>query len=64
MIHSYRDLGVWRLAMAAAEAVHRYSNMLPREEVYGLAAQSRRAAVPVPSSIARSSKSPNPQPGN
>ncbi len=52
MISSHRDLTVWQKAMGLVEAVYRLIKLLPSEEVYGLSAQMRRAAVSIPSNIA------------
>jgi four helix bundle protein len=38
--------------MDLAEEIHRLSKTFPREELYGLTSQIRRAAVSVPSNIA------------
>jgi four helix bundle protein len=51
-IASYRDLIAWQKAMQVAEHCHALADRLPREELFGLAAQMRRAAVSVPSNIA------------
>ena len=48
----YRQLIAWQKAMDLVEDVYRISREFPREEVYGLTNQVRRAAVPVPSNIA------------
>jgi four helix bundle protein len=49
---SYRDLHVWQKAMLLAEEVYAATGTFPKEEVYGLTAQMRRAAVSVASNIA------------
>ncbi len=49
---SYRDLEVWRRAMAFVQAVYQASEAFPRREVYALTDQLRRAAVSVPANIA------------
>ncbi|WP_242517591.1 four helix bundle protein [Leptolyngbya iicbica] len=51
-IQSYRDLEVWRQGMALAEGCYRLTKTFPKEEVYGMVAQIRRAAVSVPANIA------------
>ncbi len=51
-INDYRDLIVWRKAMDLAAEVHLLSKAFPRDELYGLTSQVRRAAVSVPSNIA------------
>jgi four helix bundle protein len=52
MVKSYRDLEVWRLGLDLVETIHRCTSEFPRSEIYGLAAQMRRAAVSIPSNIA------------
>jgi len=52
MGQSYRDLVVWQKAMEVVTEVYRVSQGFPKEEVYGLTSQLRRAAVSVPSNIA------------
>ncbi len=49
---NYRELVVWQKAMDLAVAVYELTRGFPREEVYGLTAQLRRAVVSVPSNIA------------
>jgi four helix bundle protein len=51
-VKSYRDLIVWQKSMSLAEIVYRTTAAFPREEVYGLTSQMRRAAVSVASNIA------------
>jgi four helix bundle protein len=51
-ITSYRDLKVWQAAMSLAERVYSASGDFPKSEVYGLAAQVRRAAVSIAANIA------------
>ena len=51
-IESYRDLRVWREAMDLAETCYRLTSSLPREEMFGITLQIRRAAVSIPANIA------------
>jgi four helix bundle protein len=51
-VKTHRDLIVWQEAMRLAEMVFRETENLPKEEIYGLAAQMRRSAVSVPANIA------------
>ena len=51
-MRSYRDLVAWQRGVDLAEAVYGLSRGFPREELYGLTAQIRKAAVSVPSNIA------------
>jgi four helix bundle protein len=48
----YRDLLVWQKAMRLVEAVYQATRNFPKDEMFGLAGQMRRAAVSVPSNIA------------
>jgi four helix bundle protein len=51
-IDSYRDLVVWQQAMDLAVAVYETTRTWPRDELYGLTSQVRRAATSVPANIA------------
>ena len=51
-IKSYRELEICQLSMELAEDIYKALKSFPREELYGLADQIRRAAVSVPSNIA------------
>jgi four helix bundle protein len=51
-VSHFRELEVWQLAMELAQGVHSLAASLPRDEGHGLAAQLRRSAVSIPSSIA------------
>ena len=52
MVQSFRDLTVWQRSMQMAVAVYQLTQGFPREEIYGLTSQMRRAAVSIPSNIA------------
>ena len=49
---NYEELEVWQKAMELVTRLYRVTGKFPREEVYGLTSQLRRAAVSVPSNIA------------
>lgn len=51
-VKTFRELVVWQEAMQLAEMVYALQKSLPKEEVYGLGDQIRRAVVSVPSNIA------------
>jgi four helix bundle protein len=51
-IESYEDLDVWQLAMTVAEQCYTLTKSSPKEELYGLTSQIRRASVSIPANIA------------
>ncbi|MBI5005404.1 MAG: four helix bundle protein [Candidatus Lloydbacteria bacterium] len=51
-MHSYKGLIVWQKAMELVIVVYELTEKFPREEIYGLTSQMRRAAVSIPSNIA------------
>ena len=51
-VQSYRDLRVWHEAMALAEVCYQLTRGFPKEELYGMTSQIRRAAASVPANIA------------
>jgi four helix bundle protein len=48
----FRELRVWQCGMDLVEEVYRLTKGFPKDELYGLTNQLRRAAVSVPSNIA------------
>ena len=51
-INSFEDLEVWQMAMTLVVECHRLTAKFPKEELYGLTQQMRKAAVSIPSNIA------------
>lgn len=51
-INSHRDLVAWQRGMDLVVRVYGLTKNWPRDELYGLTAQARRAAVSVPANIA------------
>ena len=49
---TFHDLRVWQEAMNLPEEIYRVTVDFPKDELYGLTSQMRRAAVSVPSNIA------------
>jgi len=49
---SFRDLVVWQRAMELAILLYKLTQQFPRDEIYGLTSQLRRAGVSVASNIA------------
>ena len=51
-VKSYRDLLVWQKGMDLSAEVYRLSREWPKEEMFGLTSQARRAATSIPANIA------------
>ena len=51
-IKSYKDLDIWKRSIKLVEDIYRLTKSFPKEELYGLTSQMRRAAVSIPSNIA------------
>jgi len=52
MADAYRDLIAWKKATQLALEIYRLTQSFPKDELYGLTSQMRRAAVSVASNIA------------
>jgi four helix bundle protein len=52
VIRSYRDLTVWQDAMTLAETAYRLTSGFPKDELYGMTSQMRRASVSIAANIA------------
>ena len=52
MGRSYRDLEVWQESIELSVAIYNLTQFFPKDELYGLNSQLRRAAVSIPSNIA------------
>jgi len=51
-ISSYKDLRVWQLGMEIACDCYGLTKDFPKEELYGMTSQIRRAATSIPANIA------------
>lgn len=51
-IQSFRDLEVWGGAMDLAAECYRVTQSYPKDELFGLTSQTRRAAASIPANIA------------
>jgi four helix bundle protein len=49
---NHKDLEVWKESMLLAKEAYLLTKSFPKEELYGITAQIRRASVSVPSNIA------------
>ena len=47
----YRDLKVYERSYAAARAIYKMTETFPKEEVYGMTNQMRRASISIPMNI-------------
>jgi four helix bundle protein len=52
MSGTYADLEVWQAAIELVVKIYEVTRRFPKDEMYGLTSQLRRAAVSVPSNIA------------
>src|SRR5437773_9323330 len=52
MSFNFEQLDVWRISLDFAVKVYEMTKQFPREEMYGLTSQLRRAAASVPANIA------------
>jgi len=55
MAESYENLNVWKDGMDLVSDVYRLTRKFPRDELFGIISQIRRASVSVPSNIAEGS---------
>ncbi|MBI2035325.1 MAG: four helix bundle protein [Candidatus Liptonbacteria bacterium] len=52
MLSSYKELRVWSRSVDLVIEIYKLTKSFPREEIYGITSQMRRAAVAIPSNIA------------
>ena len=52
MVRPHYKLEAWKLAMTLVKNVYQATRTFPQEEIYGLTAQMRRAAVSITSNLA------------
>jgi len=51
-VNSHRDLVVWQRSIEFVTKIYETTNNFPKEELFGLTSQLRRAAISIPSNIA------------
>jgi four helix bundle protein len=52
MVSGFKDLWVWKQGMVLTNKVYALTRKFPKDEMYGLTSQLRRASVSVPSNVA------------
>jgi four helix bundle protein len=52
MIKGHRDLDVWKKSLDLVEDLYKCTKEFPKEEMYSLTSQVRRAVISIPSNIA------------
>src|SRR6516162_5940616 len=50
---NFQNLDAWKIAIALVKEIYSLTKAFPKEELFGLISQLRRAAVSVPSNIAK-----------
>lgn len=55
-MNSYKDLIVWQKSIELTVNIYRVTDKFPKNELYGLTSQIRRATVAIPSNIAEGQK--------
>ncbi|MHC4625037.1 MAG: four helix bundle protein, partial [Planctomycetota bacterium] len=51
-VKDYKDLKVWQKGIEIVDKIYLITDSFPRDELYGLVAQMRKAAVSIPSNVA------------
>jgi four helix bundle protein len=51
-LKTHKDLDVWKNSVDLVVSIYEITKMFPKEEMYGMTNQLRRAAVSIPSNIA------------
>ncbi len=51
-VRTHKDLDVWKKAIDLVVTIYKITDSFPKEEIYSLTNQLRRAAVSIPSNIA------------
>ena len=52
MLTSYQDLKVWQKSIELVIEIYRITKLYPKDELYGMVSQTRRAATSIPANIA------------
>jgi four helix bundle protein len=52
MLQTHKDLAVWQESRLLVKEIYELTSEFPKEEIYSLTSQIRRAAISIPSNIA------------
>ena len=52
MIKNFKNLSIWQRSRSLVKAIYLATNDFPKNEMFGLTAQIRRAGISIPSNIA------------
>ena len=55
ILQNFKNLEVWKKSHALTLSVYESTSQFPREEIYGLTSQIRRACASIPTNIAEGS---------
>ncbi|OGZ69429.1 MAG: hypothetical protein A3D35_03490 [Candidatus Staskawiczbacteria bacterium RIFCSPHIGHO2_02_FULL_34_9] len=55
-MESYKNLIVWQKSMDLVILIYEMTKKFPREEIYGISGQMKRAVISIPSNIAEGSR--------
>lgn len=50
-LKSYKELKVWQKSIELVKEIYKITSQFPKNEIYGLSIQMRRAAISIPSNI-------------
>lgn len=51
-VKDYKDLKVWQMGIEIVDEIYLITDSFPKDELYGLVGQMRKAAVSIPSNVA------------
>ena len=51
-MHQFKELKVWQKGRVLVKEIYQVSQSFPKEELFGVTSQMRRAAISIPSNIA------------
>jgi four helix bundle protein len=52
-IKNFKDLEIWKRSVKLTEGLYKITDSFPKEEMYGLSSQIKRAGVSIPSNISK-----------